>query len=135
MKSASAPIQQQVIQQYCKQLRVPTIGCQFCRLAEAAASQQQSHLDYLEALLAAEMEEREQNTIQRRLKEAHLPKIKTLEEFNIVRSIRTLGDWKGTAASYKLSVSSLPSDATDVAALVQARGEGPIVGAAARSLH
>ena len=60
---------------------------------------------------------------------------KTLEEFNIVRSMRTLGEWKGTAASYKMSVSSLPSDATDVAALVQSRGEGPIVGAAARSLH
>ena len=28
------------------------------------------------------MEEREQNTIQRRLKEAHLPKVKTLEEFD-----------------------------------------------------
>ena len=82
MKPASAAVQQQVIQQYCKQLHVPTIGSQFRRLAEAAASQQQSHLDYLEALLAAEMEEREQNTIQRRLKEAHLPKLKTLEDFN-----------------------------------------------------
>jgi hypothetical protein len=60
---------------------------------------------------------------------------KSLEEFNIVRSIRTLGDWKGPAADYKVSVSSLPSDATDVAVLVQSRGEGPIVGAAAQSLH
>jgi DNA replication protein DnaC len=32
--------------------------------------------------LAAEMEEREQNTFQRRLKEAHLPKLKTLDEFH-----------------------------------------------------
>lgn len=60
---------------------------------------------------------------------------KTLEEFNIVRSIRTLGEWKGTTENYKVSVSSLPSDATDVAVLVQSRGEGPIVGAAAQSLH
>jgi DNA replication protein DnaC len=82
MKNASQPVQQQVIQQYCKQLRVPTIGAHFRRLAESAATQQQTHLDYLEALLAAEMEEREQNTIQRRLKEAHLPKVKTLDEFN-----------------------------------------------------
>lgn len=70
-----------MIQQYCKELRVPTMAAQFRRLAETAAGQQQSHLDYLEALLAAEMEEREQNTIQRRLKEAHLPKVKTLDEF------------------------------------------------------
>jgi hypothetical protein len=60
---------------------------------------------------------------------------KTLEEFNIVRSIRTLGGWKGANENYKVSVSSLPSDATHVAVLVQSRGEGPIVGAAAQSLH
>lgn len=60
---------------------------------------------------------------------------KTLEEFNIVRSIRTLGEWKGATENYKVSVSSLPSDATDVAVLVQSRGEGPILGAAAQALH
>jgi DNA replication protein DnaC len=81
MKNASTPVQQEVILQYCKQLRVPTMAAQFRRLAETAASQQQTHLDYLEALLAAEMEEREQNTVQRRLKDAHLPKVKTLDEF------------------------------------------------------
>ena len=81
MKTASIPLQQEVIQQYCKQLRAPTMSAQFRRLAETATSQQQSHLDYLEALLGAELEEREQNAVQRRLKEAHLPKVKTLEEF------------------------------------------------------
>lgn len=60
---------------------------------------------------------------------------KSLEEFNIVRSIRTLGEWKGVTENYKVSVSSLPSDASDVAVLVQARDEGPIVGAAAQSLR
>jgi DNA replication protein DnaC len=79
---ASVTMQQQVIQQCCKQLRMPTIGAQFRRLAEAAANQQQSHLDYLEALLSTEMEERERNTVERRLREAHLPKVKTLDEFN-----------------------------------------------------
>ncbi len=81
MKNASLPLQQEVIQQYCRQLRVPSMAAQFRRLAETAASQQQTHLDYLEALLGAEMEERKQNTIQRRLKEAHLPEVKTLGEF------------------------------------------------------
>jgi hypothetical protein len=60
---------------------------------------------------------------------------KALEEFNIVRSIRTLGDWKGATANYKVSVSSLPSDATDVAVLLQSRGAGPILGAAAQPLR
>ena len=79
---ASLPMQQQVIQQYCKQLRVPSMGAQFRSLAEAAIHQQQSHLDFLEALLAAEIEEREHNLVQRRLKDARLPKTKTLDEFN-----------------------------------------------------
>ena len=42
---------------------MPTIGGQFVRLAEAATRKGQSHVGYLEALLAAELEEREsQNT-------------------------------------------------------------------------
>ena len=60
---------------------------------------------------------------------------RSLEEFNIVRSIRTLGTWKGAAENYKVGVSSLPADATNVAVLVQSRGTGPIVGAASQSLH
>ena len=58
------------------------MGAQFRPLAEAAINQQQSHLDFLEALLSAEIDEREHNLIQRRLKEARLPKTKTLDEFN-----------------------------------------------------
>ena len=51
-------LQDQAIRQYCKALRMPTIGTQFARLADAAAREGQSHTGYLEALLAAEMEER-----------------------------------------------------------------------------
>jgi hypothetical protein len=60
---------------------------------------------------------------------------KTLEEYNIVRSIKTLGEWTGAPVNYKVSASSLPSDATDVAVLVQSKGTGPIVGDAAQPLH
>jgi hypothetical protein len=47
-------LQDQAIRQHCKALRVPTIGSQFARLAEAATREGQSHIGYLEALLAAE---------------------------------------------------------------------------------
>ena len=43
------------------------------RLAEAATREGQSHVGYLEALLAAEMEERESRAISRLLHEARLP--------------------------------------------------------------
>ena len=60
---------------------------------------------------------------------------RTLEEFNIVRDIRTLGAWKGQAQKFRVSVSTLPPDATDVAILLQRSGQGPILGAAARPLE
>src|SRR3974377_1506765 len=71
-------LQDQAIRQHCKTLRMPTIGSQFARLAEAAAREGQSHVGYLEALLAVEMEERESRAIGRLLHEARLPRMKTL---------------------------------------------------------
>src|SRR5437764_4898385 len=69
------------IQQACKQLRLPAIAGQCGPLAEAAERERQPYLGYLEALLGAELEEREQRAVARRLKEAHLPQLKTLDEF------------------------------------------------------
>jgi hypothetical protein len=55
---------------------------------------------------------------------------RTLKEFNIVRDIRKLGRWDGQKQVYRSRVDSLPSDATDVAVLIQPLGQAPIVGAA-----
>jgi DNA replication protein DnaC len=79
-------LQDATIRQHCKALRVPTIGAQFSTLAEQAVREKKTHLGYLEALLSAESEERERNTISRRIKEAHLPRVKTLEEFDYSQS-------------------------------------------------
>jgi hypothetical protein len=54
-------LQEQAIRQHCKALRMPTIGGQFARMAEAAAREGQSHVGYLDALLNAEMEERDED--------------------------------------------------------------------------
>jgi DNA replication protein DnaC len=78
MSAPAIALQQSTIRNYAKQLRLPTLGGQFARLAEEAIKEKQSHVSYLEALLAAELEEREHNTVARRLQEAHLPKLKTL---------------------------------------------------------
>lgn len=79
-------LQATTIQQQCKLLRMPAVGSQFERLAEQGVREKQSHLDYLEALLNAELEERERNTVERRLRDAHLPRMKTLEEFDFSQS-------------------------------------------------
>ena len=91
-------LQHEAIRQRCRALRMPTIGGQFARLAEEAIREKQSHAGYLEALLAAEMEERESRAITRLLHEAKLPRMKTLEAFEFDRSgvsaaqLRTLAE-------------------------------------------
>src|SRR5258708_39619426 len=60
---------------------------------------------------------------------------RTLTEFNIVRVIRTLGQWDGRAQQFQARVDSFPTDATDVAALVQPVGQGHIIGATVRPLR
>jgi DNA replication protein DnaC len=87
------------IAQHCKLLHLSSIGTQFASLAEEASQQNRSHLQYLETLLLSEVEDRERRTIELRLKEAHLPRIKTLEDFDFAQSpqipasrIRTLAE-------------------------------------------
>ncbi|MBI4321265.1 MAG: ATP-binding protein [Chloroflexi bacterium] len=82
MSPASAALEESAIKQHCKLLHLPTVGGQCTRLAQEAEREHQGYLGYLEALLSAELEEREQRCITRRIQEAHLPKIKTLEEFD-----------------------------------------------------
>src|ERR1035437_2324349 len=81
MSAATVSVQQATIRQYAKRLQLAAIGGQFAGVAEQAVKAKQSHLSYLEVLLGMEVEERERNTVARRIKEAHFPKVKTLEEF------------------------------------------------------
>ncbi|MHB9089768.1 MAG: IS21-like element helper ATPase IstB [Thermoleophilia bacterium] len=75
-------LQESAIKEHCKLLHLPTVGGQCARVAEQAEREHQGYLGYLDALLSAELEEREQKLVVRRVKEAHLPKLKTLEEFD-----------------------------------------------------
>ncbi len=59
---------------------------------------------------------------------------RTIQESNIVRSFRSLGTWSGSAKDWQVPRSSLPSDATDVAVLVQERGQRTMLAATHRAL-
>jgi DNA replication protein DnaC len=86
MSGQTSVLEEATIKQQCKLLRMPTVALQCASLAEQALREHQTYLRFLEALLAAELEDREQKTIERRIREAHLPRIKTLEEFDFVQS-------------------------------------------------
>ena len=82
MSADTSKLQAAAIRELCKPLHLPTVATQAMRLAEQAAKEKHSPLSFLEALLSAEVEEREQNAVARRIKEAHFPKVKTLDEFH-----------------------------------------------------
>jgi hypothetical protein len=59
---------------------------------------------------------------------------RTLQEFNIVRSLARLGRFTGSARDFSVPLSSLPKDATHVAVVLQTLGQGVITGAASLPL-
>jgi len=81
MSAETTALQHSAIEQACRQLRLPGFAAQFQRLAAQAERERQGYLGYLDALLSIELEGRERHTVAHRLKEAHLPRLKTLEDF------------------------------------------------------
>ena len=58
-----------------------------------------------------------------------------LHEFNIVRSFKSLGTWRGQTEKREVPLSNLPQDASHVAVLLQQPDQGEIVGAAAITIR
>jgi DNA replication protein DnaC len=85
MSAQTAVLEAATIRQQCKVLHLPTVAAQSTQLAEQAMRERRTHLGFLEALLQAELEEREHRLVERRVREAHLPRMKTLEEFDFAQ--------------------------------------------------
>jgi DNA replication protein DnaC len=86
MKAVSESLEHASVRQYCKAVRVPTIASNFVSLAEEAVKENHSHVRYLETLLAIECEERDRHAITNRIRDAQLPRVKTLEEFDFAQA-------------------------------------------------
>src|ERR1019366_1806027 len=82
MNPATEVLEHASVKQYCKALRVPVIGANFVSLAEQAGKEKRNHIGYLEALLTMEAEERDRHAVEKRIHDARLPRMKTLEEFD-----------------------------------------------------
>lgn len=86
MKASTENLEQAAVQLQCRSLRLPAVAEQRAPLADVATKQLPTYLRYLEAPLTAELEERERNTIARRIKDARLPRMKTLDEFDFSKA-------------------------------------------------
>src|SRR6187397_336529 len=84
--SPAASLHEQTVRHHCRALKMPTVAGQFEALAQAAIREGHGHVQYLDALLTAEIEERERKGVVRRIQEARLPRVKSLAEFDFKQS-------------------------------------------------
>ena len=78
----SADTPQDLIDQHLKYLKLPFMREHYQSMAAQAATKHWSHADYLEKLADGEAALRRDRSIQRRIRLAGLPVIKTLDQFN-----------------------------------------------------
>ncbi len=71
-----------LLDSYLKQLKLPAIARSYAALAREAADQNRGYLAFLTALCEQEVQQREQNQLARRLKQAQFPWPKSLDEFD-----------------------------------------------------
>lgn len=84
--TSATSLDARIIEAHCHSLRLPTVAAQFEHIAHDATRANRTHTNYLAELLGAEVDERERHTIERRLREARLPRMKTLDEFDFAQA-------------------------------------------------
>ena len=70
-----------LLHQQLDSLKLPFLKTQYAELAQQAAQQSWTHVDYLARLIDGQYQQRLQHTIQLRVKTARFPVLKTLEQF------------------------------------------------------
>jgi DNA replication protein DnaC len=70
------------IRTHAKRLRLPLVASQAVRYAEEAAAARHDHLEFLAALLDAEVAQRDVNVERARIIQARFPELKELSDFN-----------------------------------------------------
>lgn len=60
---------------------------------------------------------------------------RSLKEYSIVRGIYPLGQWNGGTTTFSIDLAKVPGEASMVAVLVQAAGQGAIIGATAAKIR
>lgn len=71
------------LQQYFRQLRLAETAEELPQLLRAAEQASWTYLEFLEQITAFEIQKREEKSVERRLKWARFPYLKTLKEFNL----------------------------------------------------
>jgi DNA replication protein DnaC len=108
-KNGSAAATAAVIAERCKELRLPTMANEYVALSRQAQDGDWSYESYLQELVEREVIKRHQNAAAKRLREAHFPDTKTLDQL----------DWTNLRGVSKTKIQALSTgqfidDAEDV---------------------
>ncbi|MBU6237415.1 MAG: IS21-like element helper ATPase IstB [Planctomycetes bacterium] len=90
IEHARTPLNPSELASRLKKLRLPTVRTSAVSIAEQAAKENWSHLEYLNELTILECQTRNQNRIQRRLKASELERSKTWDQIDWTRLPRTV---------------------------------------------
>jgi len=71
-----------LLHHHLKKLRLPTFMAEYEKQAQQCAAENKNHVDYLSRLAELELIERERRMIERRIKAARFPAVKSLESFD-----------------------------------------------------
>jgi len=83
---------QVLLAHHLKALRLPTFLREYDKLARQCAAEGVDHCRYLLRLAELEMIERERRTVERRIKEARFPAVKSLDSFDFTVKLSTSSD-------------------------------------------
>jgi hypothetical protein len=101
------------IRQHAKLLKLPTLGGQFERFAEQAAKEAQTHTRYLEALLEAEVEERERQ-LRRTIQEieAEMKSVASERDASVADAVRISAESASVSEKGKQELSACKHQST-----------------------
>ena len=83
-QAVQIPSPQVLLEHYLKQLRLPTFGREFDKVARQCAQEDVDHPRYLLRLCELELLDRERRAIERRIRAAHFSVIKSLDSFDFL---------------------------------------------------
>ena len=84
---------QLLLAHHLKALKLPTFLREYDKLAQQCAAEGVDHPRYLLRLAELELIERERRMVERRIREARFPTVKSLDSFDSRRSLRSTRHW------------------------------------------
>jgi len=80
--TATAEAPEILLRHHLKKLKLPTVLREFEKLARQCAAENVDHVRYLMRLIELELLDREARTVERRIRDARFPAVKSLESFD-----------------------------------------------------